>query len=39
MTRLLLTIVSLGLFAAALTGCHASGDVGTNSQSAIGLFR
>jgi hypothetical protein len=27
MTRVLLTVLSLGLFAAALTGCHASGDV------------
>jgi hypothetical protein len=39
MTRLLLTIVSLGLFAVALTGCHASGGVDTNSQTAIGVFR
>jgi hypothetical protein len=32
---LLLTVLSIGLFAAALTGCHASGGVDTNSQSSL----
>jgi hypothetical protein len=39
MTRLLLTVLSLGLFAAALTGCKASGDVDTRSSSMIGMMK
>jgi len=37
MTRVLLTVLSLGLFAAALTGCHASGDV--DGVSSIGVMK
>jgi hypothetical protein len=39
MTRLLLTVLSIGLFAAALTGCRASGDVDSRSTSAIGFMK
>jgi hypothetical protein len=38
MTRLLLTVLSIGLFAAVLTGCHASGGVDTNSQTSLSLL-
>jgi hypothetical protein len=38
MTRLLLAVLSIGLFAAALTGCHASGGGDTNSQSSLSLL-
>lgn len=40
MTRLLLTLLALGMLSAALIGCHAEGDVQKpNSSSTVGLAR
>lgn len=39
MTRLLLTVLSIGLFAAALTGCRASADVDPHGSSLIGMIK
>jgi hypothetical protein len=39
MTRLLLTMLSIGLFAAALAGCKASADVDPHGSSSFGLIK
>jgi len=39
MRRVLLTIVSIALLSAALTGCKASADVDPHGSTDIGLFR
>jgi hypothetical protein len=38
MTRLILTMLSIGLFAAAVTGCKASADVDPHGSSSINSF-
>lgn len=39
MTRLLLTVLSIGLFAAVLTGCKAGAEVDPHGSSLFGLLK